>query len=281
MTTDQRLDSQAPSMVRVDLPQEVALHFRDQLREARAAALRDAEGFQEILFVLERLGSYLWHQNPPKKGKKHPMGLDDYRGHLLSIASPEVHHKYEIIRAGRNDALHQGAVARHFTANLVELALVLEQGLMNGNKQVKHFMVSNPVCAELWQPLSLIRQAMLANSFSYLPIRLTAERWKALPVVNGKRVWPLLSDFALAGYLRADDNKIRERLPEKLEAVVDLSEFDKGKLSLVAATIATQTDDVGGLLRDATNGHPIVVVNSGDPKDDITVVGIVTPFDLL
>ncbi len=41
------------------LTHEVALHFRDQLRTARAAALRDAEAFPDIVFVLERLGAYL------------------------------------------------------------------------------------------------------------------------------------------------------------------------------------------------------------------------------
>ncbi len=35
------------------LKHEVALHFRDQLRTARAAALRDAEAFPDIVFVLE------------------------------------------------------------------------------------------------------------------------------------------------------------------------------------------------------------------------------------
>jgi hypothetical protein len=42
------------------LNREVALHFRDQLREARALALRDSEAFDEILFVFERLGAYLY-----------------------------------------------------------------------------------------------------------------------------------------------------------------------------------------------------------------------------
>jgi hypothetical protein len=36
-----------------------AIFFRDQLRTARAAALQDAEGFDQILFCLERLGLQL------------------------------------------------------------------------------------------------------------------------------------------------------------------------------------------------------------------------------
>ena len=41
------------------LDREILLYFRDQLREARAIALKDAEEYHEIIFVLERLGSYL------------------------------------------------------------------------------------------------------------------------------------------------------------------------------------------------------------------------------
>jgi hypothetical protein len=41
----------------VDL--EARIYFRDELREARYAAFRDAEGFQAVIFVIERLGSAL------------------------------------------------------------------------------------------------------------------------------------------------------------------------------------------------------------------------------
>ncbi len=33
---------------------EVALYFRNEFREARGVVLKDAEGYQQILFVLER-----------------------------------------------------------------------------------------------------------------------------------------------------------------------------------------------------------------------------------
>ena len=41
------------------MDKKVALHFRDEFRKARDSALKDAEGYQQILFVLERMGSYL------------------------------------------------------------------------------------------------------------------------------------------------------------------------------------------------------------------------------
>ena len=45
-----------------EMDPQVALYFRNEFREARAAALKDAEGYQQILFVLERLGAYLLEQ---------------------------------------------------------------------------------------------------------------------------------------------------------------------------------------------------------------------------
>ena len=38
---------------------DAVIYFRDQFREARARALRDAEAYQEILFSIERFGSAL------------------------------------------------------------------------------------------------------------------------------------------------------------------------------------------------------------------------------
>src|SRR5690242_4849541 len=118
---------------------EIALHFRDQLRQARASALRDAEAFDEILFVFERLGAYVYGQ----------MGdLGKYLEALKTVAvgSPMAveipaklaehscfEMKYEIVRKARNDAFHQGALARHLTVNAIELSLILEEGLMSGS----------------------------------------------------------------------------------------------------------------------------------------------------
>ena len=56
---------------------EAALFFRDELRQARAVALRDAEAFEEIVFVLERMGSFL---------KGGGIGLKDYEEVLCEEA---------------------------------------------------------------------------------------------------------------------------------------------------------------------------------------------------
>src|SRR6266481_4892831 len=129
--------------------------------------------------------------------------------------------KYEIVRKARNSALHEGALARHLTANAVELSLVLEEGIMSELHQVSDFMVRNPVCAFMWQPLSFIRQTMLVNSFTYLPI----------PAETGEKTnWQLISDFRLAQYLRKNGRVSKDRLIERLQEAVK-----SGQMELVQA----------------------------------------------
>jgi hypothetical protein len=253
------------------MDREIALHFRDELREARAAVLRDAEGFQHILFVFERLGSHLL---------KRIGDLDHYRTQIVALAEqsplasqipaelPGWHTsfevKYEIVREARNSALHQGALARHLTANAVELSLVLEEAIMQEHDRVRDFMVTNPVCAHMWQPLSFIRQTMLVNSFSYLPVPIEEA---------GNTAWPLISDFNLARYLRSATNSgdAKRRLAQQLGQAVEL-----GGVKLLPTKTLRPEDNVQAALLEA-EGLP-AVVPSPDGKD---LIGILTPFDLL
>lgn len=67
------------------LSKDEAIGFRDQLREARLRALKDAEAFDEVVFVLERLGRFLLrHAEGPFK--KWPRGLDQYRPFIEELA---------------------------------------------------------------------------------------------------------------------------------------------------------------------------------------------------
>jgi hypothetical protein len=176
-------------------------YFLNQLRQARAAVLRDAEAVDVLIHVFERMGMFLLH----KVGD-----LGDYQGVLGSVAglSPlarqlqkEFHTPfgklYNSVREARNSAMHEGAYARHLASHAVKLALILEDALCNGsdkdgsNKSLKtpfqklapegalmkigELMVPNPICAEFWHPLSFIRQTMLESSFSYLPVLTTPD----------------------------------------------------------------------------------------------------------
>lgn len=205
------------------------LWFRDRLRDARAAAFQDAEAFDEIIVVIERLGAML-------VGPKN--GLGEYQPAITKLASDSPMAKvpdewkglhlpftslFNAVRIRRNEAFHTGAVARHLTHQAVILALILEESLMHGFNHVCDFMVTNPVCAELWQPLSFIRQNMLVNSFSYLPVKDEAGHWK------------IVSDCVLADYFRRTPSEQRSRLSETLlEAVRKKNSCSKKQKWLMA-----------------------------------------------
>lgn len=247
----------------------VALHFRDQLRAARATALRDKEAFEGIVFVLERLGSllankqlslneYLQYIGP--QAARSPMAYD------VPADLPDFHQKfdvkYHVVRRARNAAVHQGAFARHLTANAVELSIVLEEGIMSECDQVGDFMVRDPVCAHLWQPLSFIRQTMLASSFSYLPVRVGKE---------DAADWFLVSDFQLGRCLRGRMGKIGK--PELVLRLQDARE--SGQIELHRAKICGPEDPIESVLQ--TDGMPTLVLSPVNKE----LLGIVTPFDLL
>src|SRR2546425_10321270 len=251
----------------MSLDLEIAVHFRNQFREARAAALRDAEGFQEVLFVLERFGTYL---------TKGIQTLNKYAGEIQKMALisplandiPERYKSwhlpfsklYELVREARNDALHQGAFARHLTNSAIQLALVLEDALMSDQNMAGDYMVREPVCASFWQPLSFIRQQMLANSFTYLPV---------LPAGEPSPHWSLISDYRLAQYLREGDRK--DRLAKTLKnAVSDV---------LVLEQVSTCYSDTPiREVLEISEGKPVLIVERDQPE---RLLGILTPFDLL
>jgi len=251
------------------MEQEVALHFRDQLRAARAAAVRDAEDFQEIVFVLERLGAFL-SKKKRNLGKYLPKIKEEATRSPMAEEVPKVlphlHQqfdvKYEIVRQARNSALHEGALARHLTANAVELSLVLEEGIMSERHQVSDFMVRNPICAFMWQPLSFIRQTMLVNSFSYLPI----------PIENGGTTdWRMISDFRLGYCLRKNGRVVKDGLIQRLEDAVR-----SGEVELHSAKTCGPQDKIESVLQ-TSDGLPTLVLS----PDNNELLGILTPFDLL
>jgi hypothetical protein len=247
------------------LDRNSARAFLDQLRAARLNALHDSENFDGIIHVIERLGSFLAEEMKD---------LGKYEEHLLTLAASsalavdvpvrqrEFHISfsmlYDSVRRERNDALHQGAVARRLTAHAIELSLVLEDALKQKiNATVGDYMVRTPICAEMWQPISFIRQQMLANSFSFLP-------------VMKNEVWHLISDIEIATYLVTAKER-NERLTKTLE---------EAKLPLREAKIcSTETALVIALEMMAEDQQPLLVIAKAGR--DGPLVGIVTPFDLL
>ena len=245
------------------------LYFRDQLRFGRAVAIKDAEGFSEILFVVERLGSFLFKEIGTLKSYSsvlQHLACDSPLSRDLPKAYPGLHlpfyRLYDLIMQARNDALHQGACARHLTSHAIELSIVLEDALMSNLATVEEFMVRDPVCCSLWQPLSLIRQQMLVNSFSFLPVR------------NEKNEWQVLSDQELAKYLRVKAKTRKERLAKSLESALKDDETSN-KIILLPVDTVSSTFPVKDV---ELKGVPVLVVYDANQTD---LIGIITAFDLL
>ncbi|MBI4526363.1 MAG: hypothetical protein HY695_21395 [Deltaproteobacteria bacterium] len=252
------------------MDREVALHFRDQLREARAVALKDAEAFEQVVFVFERIGVYLTGSIKTLAGYAEPLAQEAVRSPLAtSIPSvlPDWHAHfstlYSLVRMARNDALHEGAYARHLTTHAVELSVILEDALMTDAFCARDFMVRDPVCAYTWQPISSIRRSMLANSFSFLPVAIGRP---------DSTQWKLLSDYSIAAYLRGAEgaSERNRRLARKLSEVVD-----QDGIRLVDAPVCAPEDSVTTVL-ERSQGRPVLVIGLNRE-----LWGIITPFDVI
>jgi predicted transcriptional regulator len=247
---------------------EELIYLRGQIRDARAAAIRDAEAFTEVLFAVERLGSYLYRavgSLSKYQGKINKLAGNSPLAKEVPAAHPQAHipfnRLYETVMRARNDALHQGAYARHLTSRVIELTIVLEDALMSSFTTVGEYMVRNPISASLWQPLSFVRQQMLANSFSYLP------------VLGPGSHWCFVSDLDLARYLRAKAEVRRDRIAETLRDAVA-----SGGLSLSPAKVVSPGETVESVA--AKLDHlPIIITLDGQPSGEL--IGILTAFDLL
>ena len=260
------------------MERDPAVYFLNQLRQARAAVLRDGEAVDALVHVFERMGTFL---NP------NVMGLYNYkrdiRDHVathtpLAREVPErceelipFEELYDSMRVARNSAVHEGAYARHFASHAVKLALILEDGLMNELKLIRDLMVPNPLCVEAWHPLGFIRQMMLENSFSFMPFRRLPE---------GQRAWSLVSDLEMVRYLRSGQNR-KDRvslLAQPLKEAVK-----PGGFKLQTPRQVNPGDSIFKVLEhqgdssEKWDGLPILVVHpvTGD------LIGILTAFDLL
>jgi len=253
---------------------EARLFFYNRLRQARANALRDAEGYHDIIVVLEQLGLF------QSQGAGTPgSGLDSYTESLKKIAEgsilaieipseyPSLHPAfdklYKSVRLARNDAVHEGAYARHLTNHAVQLALILEDALMTGLTSIADYMVRDPVCAAAWQPVSFVRQQMLLNSFSYLPVQLEKD---------GVVSWYTIADSSVARYLREASSRTDRR--RRLARTV-ANAYAEGLLKLDPAITVAISAEIADVLA-KFDGRPLLILDEHQ-----RLAGIVTAFDLL
>ena len=259
-----------------------AVFFRDQLREARAEALHDAEGYLGLLYCFERLGSRLYGKigdlgkyGPDLRKFARPSPLaEDLPGKFPQCHTP-FDILYDSVKNARNDALHQGAVARHLTRHAIELALILEGSLMDRESRIGSFMVRNPVCAQPWQPLSFLRQTMLVEAFSYLPVRYD---------FGGGPIWYLVSDYGLARFLRGEKD-LKMALAKPLCEVLNLSEPDTVQAPIYEVAPVCNVDDPIDHVLQISKGKPVLICQANRREvshaDGRELVGIITPFDLM
>jgi len=253
---------------------EARRSFLNKLREARLDAQKNAESFDGLLFAFEQMGAYRLSETST---------LGSYRPSLIDLAlqSPlkgesQYWHSsanvlYECILEGRNDALHQGARARHLTMHCIEFGLMLEDALMNGDDPMtllKDIMVQSVIVAQVWQPVGFVRKIMLTNSFTYLPIFL-----------NGK--WQVVSDAQIAAMLRSVNQDKRGLL---LAATLEDRRLHKHGLKFLDVHVERPRVSIADIAKTLLD-QPIVLVVDADKKTEPAsckhLVGIVTPFDIL
>jgi CBS domain-containing protein len=246
------------------LEPEHRVAFAREFKTARSAAVRDAEAFHELLFALERLGSFRTNSRGDLSDYRKALGEIARESHLAFDSAaryPESHLSfsalYEAVRAGRNDAMHQGVPARHLSRNAQEIALIIEDALMSAAKTAKEFMVREPVCAELWQPISAIRRTMLLNAFTYLPYE------------KSRGAWRLIADRNLVEFLRESERDRKDRLLMTLGEALDKGLED-------TPPCFCEFGDPVSMFASKMNGVPCLVLSKSR-----RLVGIVTEFDLL
>ncbi len=245
-------------------------HYRDRLREARYAALADAEGFSQICFAVEALGLRLLGRRAAL-GKYLPAirPLAEASLTLFDLAEgcPSLFTSFEALYDGltiaRNDAMHTGAYARHATVQAMELCIGLEEALMadklNARRMVADYMVKSPVTIESWQPVARARQLMLMYSFTYLPVYID-DRWK------------LVSEAALAKYLHKRPGT-GTRLATTIEAA------SSSGLQLLPIIPVHESDNVEELLHKL---DPIKDCSLWLVTDNANhLCGVLSPFELM
>lgn len=248
---------------KVTFTEEMALYFRDRIRSARSAANADAEAYMEAVHVIEDLGRIL---TPGTK----PTGMAKYHSPIRDAffeegqAAADFDAVWSVVLPERNSAVHEGAAARHLTSNLIDLLVQIEdamttKALPEGDKRLLlHIMVRNPVCAEKWMTLAMVRKTMLTSSFSTIP-------------VFRKDKWHLVTDEALA---RVADKK-------HLNATIDEA-VGKLVITVVEARVAKPDITVGELLAENQKlpPFPTLVLRDGVHAKD-GLLGILSAYDLL
>jgi hypothetical protein len=267
--------SKLPTPVSWQLNQEECRHYRDKLREARYAALADAEGFDDICFALEALGLRLLGQQENLGQYEDRIGFYAKFSPVLKDLAESQPSKfktfealYKTVRNARNDSMHVGAYARHATVAAIELCIGLEEALMkNVKRTVGNLMVKAPITVEPWQPVAHARQLMLMHSFSFLPL------WH-------EKCWWLLSELALAKFLNTSSKKKNVHLGISIKDATErlpglaLVQVDENCLCTAETTIDELLERTGTI-----NAPTLWLVIDKVSRHHLD--GVLSPFELM
>ncbi|BDP42401.1 hypothetical protein DAETH_23700 [Deinococcus aetherius] len=233
------------------LPPEEAAYYLKLFRQARYKTLEDAEDFKSVCYALEEFGRRLTgaHQN----------GLGRYSVALKSFVGR--HNKVEfdalfsVVKAARNDVSHQGVFARNLASKAAKLVTIIEEELYTMTTLVRHVMVEGVVFVQPFHTLSKVREIMLENSFSHLPVKIDNE-------------FLLISDHHIVKLWSASNLTSNQKYVEPLIALAQLPDLPSvGKIR--------ESDPVPTAYQ-TMQGLPLLVLDNNDNP-----VGILTPFDLL
>jgi len=136
---------------------------------------------------------------------------------------------------------------------------------MDGSNKVSDFMIRDVVIAHEWQPISFIRQQMLINSYSYLPL----QRQK-----NVTPKWYLISDYNLASCIPSERDKKKQRYLQTIKDALENGDLEIEEADSCEAD--TTVEKARKMLNDKKK--PLLVTHKSEPDQ---ILGIITAFDLL
>lgn len=234
------------------------------LRKARAQVLEDAEAFALAAAVVERVGQIV--------AGKFKNGLGGYEEELrwLSMQArgsgpDEFNRLFRSVKDARNDAVHEGAFARHMSSRLVDLILVLEDAVSSTMNAYEDLMVRNPITAKPWHLVGHLRNSMLASSFSFIPYHQRSGPDKGWRIISDRSVVELLQPWARTKSQLAEVRSLR------IDDAIEQHKLVTSRAKCVKPNDVVSVADLGD--------HPILVTDCVDEEE--CVLGIITAFDLL
>jgi hypothetical protein len=224
--------------------------------------LADAEGADAAIFAIEHVGRFVYGDEKP---------LETIGGALSWWVTRRLGHsrvtqfnkKLDLLRRGRNDRMHKGFAARSLTRDAVAVVMMLEEALMFdwSKYQATDLMTPAPTTAKLWMTFGNVRDVLVENAFSQVPIFFDGT-WA---VVSERTV----ARAALIARKRGDDLR-NLRLEDSLPW--DGSTMLAKELLVVVPTVAPDA-----LVLDLDMGSGCVLVVRQNSQE---LLGIVTPSDI-